>query len=314
MRFTSRGGSDILVASASSQSYLLFLMTTSEHPSTPELTRTDLTIVYINRGMGHLLLRSLKSLESAQPALTMQIIVVHVPGADPPSLRDEAMAIVPSIEWIEHPRFGIALLRNLGIARATGRYVMMLDADTIVPKGSFERIIEFMDSHPKLAGCGPHTELPNGSVEYSVRRFYTAWTVPVRRSALSRYWPQNPVLRYHLMLDCNHARPLDIDWMAGACYVMRQEAIRHIGDFDESFFFGFEDVDWCYRAKLAGWHIGFVPDATIIHDVQRSSARSWNRMAFEHLRSGLLFWDKHRMIPKPPAAGGERFPVAASGR
>jgi len=266
--------------------------------------RPDLSVVYINRGMGGMLKRSLESLRQANVALNLEVLVAHAPGRDPVELMAQCQEAWPGIHWIEHPRFGVALLRNVGIAQATGRYVMMLDADTLVPADSFERIVAFMDNHPEVGGCGPRTFHPDGTEEFSVRRFYSLQVIFFRRTILGRLWPDSRVVRRHLMLDCDRTRPLDIDWMAGACYVMRSEAISHVGNFDDSFFFGFEDVDWCYRAKLAGWQIAFIPGAKIIHDVQRSSARGLNRMALEHLKSALRFWRKHQLTPRPRPARG----------
>lgn len=266
----------------------------------------DLSIVYINKGMGGLLLRSLASLaESAEPGLVVEALVAHCPTPAESDLEAKARAAFPGLRWIEEERFGIARMRNAGIRAARGRCVCMLDADTLVRPGAFNRLVEFMDAHPRVGGCGPRTVRPGGELEMSCKRFYSLWAILFRRTFLGRLFPNNGPERRHLMADADHARRLDIDWMAGACYMMRRAAIDHVGLFDEAFYFGFEDVDWCYRAKLGGWSICYLPDAEIVHDVQRSSARGINRMAWEHLKSGLRFWRKHRRHPHPPAALGE---------
>jgi GT2 family glycosyltransferase len=273
--------------------------------ATPEnASQPDLTIVYINRGMGDMMVRSLKSLTESAPKIQAEVVVVHCPGRDEPDLEDRCKEQWPGLIWKEIEQFGIALMRNVGIATGRGRYYVMLDADTLVKPGCFDALVKFMDEHEKAAGCGPRTVRPDGEMEYSAKRFYTFWTIVFRRTVLRFLWPNNPLVHKHLMLDCNHQKTMDIDWMAGACYMMRGETVEHIGNFDESFYFGFEDVDWCYRAKVADWKIYYVPGAEIVHDVQRSSARGFNRMMFEHLKSGIRFWRKHRRTPKPKPAEG----------
>jgi GT2 family glycosyltransferase len=268
----------------------------------------DVSIIYINRGMGRLLRRSLDSLrEGGIGQRSAEVLVVHCPNPAEEGLRAELEAAYPGLRWLEEPRFGVALLRNAGIRAARGRHVCMLDADTLATPGAFDALVDFMDAHPRVGGCGPRTIRPSGELEMSCKRFYTLGALLFRRTPLlGRLFPNNAPERHHLMADADHSRRLDIDWMAGACYMMRREAIEQIGVFDEGFYFGFEDVDWCYRAKLAGWTIAYVPEAEIVHDAQRLSARGVNRMAWEHLKSGVRFWLKHRRRPKPAPAKAER--------
>jgi len=199
----------------------------------------------------------------------------------------------PWVRHVSHPVFGFAEMRNVGILNSRGRVVLMLDADTEVLPGCFDAFVDFFGRHEKVGGAGGHTRRRDGSFEYNVKRFYTLTTIAVRRSPLMRWWPDNPWNRHHLMMDKDHERPFYGDWMAGACFAIRREAVEQVGLFDTSMHY-FEDVDWCHRARKAGWKIAFVPQARIVHLVRRESAQGINRQALVHLRSAIRFWWKNR--------------------
>ncbi|MFH1849756.1 MAG: glycosyltransferase family 2 protein [archaeon] len=186
----------------------------------------------------------------------------------------------------------IAQARNQGMKMARGRYIMMLDADTIVLPNCFERIVEFMDSHIDAWGAGTKTLNPNGTLQPNCRTFYTLPIILFRRTPMGRLFPENRYVRNHLMLDWDHNDDRQVDWVAGASLVMRREAIDKIGPLDEGYLYCVEDTDWCYRVMLSGHNIWYISDAKIIHHVQRNSAKllSWN--AYEHMRSALRFYWK----------------------
>jgi len=95
------------------------------------------------------------------------------------------------------------------------------------------------------------------------------------------------------MLEWNHDDDREIDWMQGACFLMRRAALDDVGLFDERYFFGFEDVDWCFRARKSGWRVRYMPEVKVIHRYQRTSAKFFNPNQFKHLKSGLYFLLKH---------------------
>jgi GT2 family glycosyltransferase len=249
----------------------------------------DLSVVIINWRMRHQLERCLSSMFEKDFSCRYEIVVVNKPSGDG---TEELAAGTPQVRLVQHDRFGIAEMRNVGIRASRGRYVLMLDSDTEVRGDAFGEMVRFMDEHPEVGGAGGKTLKPDGSLEYSCKRFYTVWTIMVRRTPISRWFPNNRWNRRHLMMDEDHDRVLSIDWMAGACFLMRRKTIEEVGVFDEKYYFGFEDVDWCFRAKRRGWKMCYIPSAQIVHYVQRSSARGLNRMAWEHLKSGVRFYVK----------------------
>lgn len=249
--------------------------------------RVDLSVVLINWRMGRDLALLMPSLGGHPTEHAVEVIVVNKASGD----GTEALATEnPWIRLIPHDVFGIAEMRNVGIRAARGRYVLMLDADTEVLPGCFDALVQFMDAHPKVATCGGHTRRIDGELEPNVKRFYSLGALLMRRTLLGRLWPDDPWNRRHLNRDRDWTKSFLSDWVAGACFCMRREALEQVGLFDDGYLFGFEDVDWCWRAKRAGWQVAYCPDAKIIHKVQRQSARGFNRLYVEHVRSGLRFF------------------------
>lgn len=246
----------------------------------------DLSVVLINWRMGHELAAVVPSIRQQEHRLRLEVLVVNKPSGDG---TEELCRDNPWIRLITHEVFGIAEMRNVGIRAARGRYCLMLDADTEVLPWCFDALVEFMDQHPQIGACGGHTTRLDGSLERNVKRFYSLATIVFRRTPLGIIWPNNPWNRRHLMLDQDPSQPYFGDWVAGACFCMRREAIEQVGLFDDRYYFGFEDTDWCWRAKRLGWKIAFCPSARIIHKVRRQSAQGFNRLTVEHIKSGLRF-------------------------
>ncbi|MEQ8819830.1 MAG: glycosyltransferase family 2 protein [Sumerlaeia bacterium] len=251
--------------------------------------RPDLSVVLINWRMAHDLAKVMPSIDAQERRCTIEVIVVNKPSGDG---AEELVARYDWVRLISHPKFGIAEMRNVGIREARGRYCLMLDADTEVLPGCFDALVGFMDANRDVGACGANTRRPDGSIEYNVKRFYDLGTILVRRMPWHENWENNPWNHRHLMKDKDRSKPFAGDWVAGACFCMRRRAIEDVGLFDDRYKFGFEDTDWCWRARQAGWRIAFNPHARIIHKVQRMSAAGFNSLTVAHLRSGFLFWLK----------------------
>jgi len=189
--------------------------------------------------------------------------------------------------------YGVAPARNQGITIAKGKYILMLDDDTEVIKGCFYNIIKFMDTHQDCWGAGTKQLHPDGSLEYNARTFYNIPVIIARRSPVGKFMKKT--IKKHLMMDWDHNSSREVDWVAGASFIMRKEAINKIGVFDDRYFFGFEDVDWCYRVKLAKKKIYYIHTAQIIHYVQGSSRKLITRKAFYHLLSAIRFFIKFKL-------------------
>ncbi|MCC5875550.1 MAG: glycosyltransferase [Candidatus Sumerlaeia bacterium] len=257
-------------------------------PNTPSQT-PDVSIILINWRMSEDLASCLACIEKHHHECLSETIVVNKPSGD--GTEEIIAEKFPWVRLVSLPVFGFAPMRNEGIRHARARYYLVLDTDTEILPHCFDQLVAFMDRHESIGGCGGHTTRLDGQLEYNVKRFYDLPTVIARRTPLDRLWPSNPWNTRHQMMDKDHSRPFYGDWMAGACFCMRREAVNQVGYFDESMHY-FEDVDWCWRAKRAGWKIAFHPGARIIHKVQGLSKKGFNRNTLIHLKSGIRFWWK----------------------
>lgn len=193
-----------------------------------------------------------------------------------------------------------------GFKAAYARYYFALNGDTIIPESSrtIERLIRFMDEHPRVGAIGPKLLNLDGSVQASCYRFD-------RRSILIKplkhlNWDED----YHfvrratehlLMKDFDHMQTRPVDWVLGAALLVRKEVVDLIGWFDKRYFLYFEDADWCRTMWAHGWPVYYVHDISIIHRHARDSARVpgilallKNPLARMHAKSWLKFLWKWR--------------------
>jgi GT2 family glycosyltransferase/lipopolysaccharide/colanic/teichoic acid biosynthesis glycosyltransferase len=182
---------------------------------------------------------------------------------------------------------------NAGIRRARGRYLLVLNPDTVVHRGAIQKLCDFVERTPDAGIVGPKLVFRDGSFQLSCRRFYTFTVLLLRRTPLGRLFRSARAVRDHLMLDFDHAATREVDWVIGAAMFVRREAVDSVGLMDERFFLYFEDVDWCYRMKQMGLRVYYLPDAVIEHGYRRESAQTvMNRSFMAHLVSLFRYYEK----------------------
>ncbi|MBI5722976.1 MAG: glycosyltransferase family 2 protein [Planctomycetes bacterium] len=251
----------------------------------------DISVVVITWNQLERLKACLASLAGNAKNCSAEIIVIDNGSSDD---TGEWLKSQPGLKVILNGRNrGVAPARNQGIAAATGRFILMLDDDTVVHSGCLDRLVGFMSAHPAVWLAGGRQLRPDGSLEYSARTFYNPLMILARRSFWGRTAAGKRWIAKHLMLDWDHNDDRTVDWVAGACFCMRTEAIKKIGPLDESYFFGFEDVDWSYRVWRAGGKVAYVHDAAVTHFVQGSSRRLFSRKAACHLASMIRFYSRY---------------------
>ncbi|OQY60016.1 MAG: hypothetical protein B6245_03565 [Desulfobacteraceae bacterium 4572_88] len=218
--------------------------------------------------------------------------------------------------------FPLAFLRinpeNLGFARAVnnalkqgqGDYVILLNPDTRVSPGFFESCRVFMEAHPNVGIMGPRILDHDGKLQNSARAFPTPLTALFGRASLfSKWFPNNPVTSRNLLsLRSDGRTPMPVDWVSGACMVVRRKAIDEVSGLDERFFMYWEDADWCRRMWAARWQVVYFPGAWLHHYVGGSSEKQAFRSALEFHKSAYLLFSKYAPPPlsflKPLVLGG----------
>lgn len=166
---------------------------------------------------------------------------------------------------------GFAAANNQGLQIAQGPLLMLLNPDTLVPPGGLRVLVDFANAHPEAGVVGPRLLNSDGSLQPSCRRFPTVWAAFFRHTIFGRWFPNVHWMREYLMCDWGHDEPREVDWLSGAAMLIARAAYEQIGGLDESFYWGSEDVDYCYRMHQAGWKVLYTPTPAIVHAVGRST-------------------------------------------
>lgn len=188
---------------------------------------------------------------------------------------------------------GFAGGNNAAIRETSGAYVFLLNPDTESHPGAFGAMLDFMEAHPRCGVLGPKVENPDGSLQYSCRRFATLEAGFFRNTPLGKLFPGNRAAADYLMQDVPHDAPMRVDWVSGAAMMLRRSMLDEIGLLDEEYFMYSEDVDLCFRARAAGWDVWYDPTGAITHAIGQSSDKnSWAMIRAFH-RSTWRFFNKH---------------------
>lgn len=264
-----------------------------------------LSIIILNWNSLHHLTQCLDSIYRHTELMDFEVIVVDNGSSD--GSVPFIQAHYPDVHLIANARNrGVAVARNQGLEMSKGDYVLFLDADTVVLPNAIDTLIRVMDQQPDVGLSGPKLTDPGGTLQYSCRK------VPTISSKVFRQLParwSNWLLESEEFRNWNHATPRFVDYVIGACQVVRRVAMEDAGLYDERIFYGPEDVDYCIRMWRAGWRVLYNPNATVIHYEQRASRR-WQNL----IRSGLFwkhlwglviyFWKYRYLFRRPAIASG----------
>jgi len=252
----------------------------------------DLSIVIVTHNSRAPIETCLESLERHAPRCAAETIVVDNASSD-----GTAELVGSRFPWVRlvanADNRGYSRGVNEGMRLASGGAILILNPDIVVQEGSIDRLMAFMARTPDAGIVGAKLVYPDGSLQYSCRAFYTAGALVFRRTVLGKLFPRAGPLRRHLMLDYDHAAARAVDWVLGACMLVRRSALEKVGAMDERFFLYFEDIDWCFRMKNQGWSVYYEPASVMVHTYERSSAKSVLRKPFLiHLLSLMRYYEK----------------------
>ena len=197
----------------------------------------------------------------------------------------------PEARVVEQENRGLAAGWNAGLERTSGGYVLFLNSDAWLADGTLQRLVEFADTHPEAAVVGPRLRYPDGRLQRSVRGFPTLWRLATEYFFLRKLAPRSRALNSFYGGRFDHDEVREVDFLLGACLLVRRAAVDDVGAADDSFFLFSEEVDWCYRFRRAGWKVLFFPGAEAFHV---GGASHGGRMYTEQLRGHLRFFAKHR--------------------
>lgn len=192
---------------------------------------------------------------------------------------------------------GFAHANNQAIAEAAEqgyRYFFLLNSDAAIESAAMmDSIVVFGDGNPQVGIFGTKVLNPDGSIQFSCRRFPTLAAGVFRNTVVGRFFPKNKYAASYLMADVDHSKPRQVGWVSGCSMVIRAALVKRIGALDERFFMYCEDVDLCRRATDAGDEVWYSPDAVVVHKIGASSDKNAEKMIWEFHRSWELYVRKH---------------------
>jgi N-acetylglucosaminyl-diphospho-decaprenol L-rhamnosyltransferase len=209
--------------------------------------------------------------------------------------RDGTVATVrsrfPAVTVIEVENRGLGAAWNVGIKANESRYTLLLNADAWLVGNALSALVEFADRHPEAAIVGPRLSNPDGSLQRSVRGFPTLWRLATEYFFLRKLARRSDVLNSFYGGGFAHDAVREVEFVMGACMLLRREAIEQVGYLDEDYFLFSEETDLAFRCRAAGWKVFFYPGAACVHV---GGASHGGRLYRENLRGHLLFLWKHR--------------------
>jgi GT2 family glycosyltransferase len=206
---------------------------------------------------------------------------------------DVVRELFPGAKLIEQENLGLAAGWNAGIAVASGRYFLILNADAWMTEGSLARLVRFADTRPDAAVIGPRLLNVDGTLQRSVRGVPTLWRLATEYFFLRKLAPKSQALNAFYAGGFPHDEEREVEVVMGACMLVRREAVEQVGPLDEAFFLFSEETDWCQRFRDAGWKVLFFPGAECVHV---GAASHGGRMFRENVRGHLRFLTKHRGV------------------
>jgi len=202
-----------------------------------------------------------------------------------------AVSAVPGLETVSPGgNLGYGAAVNRGVAATSSPLVLVCNPDLEVPSGAVGELAAALGSDPRIALVGPLVRTPEGDRYPSARRF-PSMIDAAGHALLGLFAPHNRFTRNYQRseLDGAAAEVRPVDWVSGACFLVRRAAFESVGGFDESYFMYAEDVDLCWRLGKAGWLVAYAPGAEVTHLQGRATDHHPYRMILEHHRSLLRF-------------------------
>ncbi|HEY5287244.1 MAG TPA: glycosyltransferase family 2 protein [Solirubrobacteraceae bacterium] len=224
--------------------------------------RPDLSVIVVTHNRPELALMTLRSALAAISEITVEWLLIDSGSGDgtPQAIEDA----FPDMSVQREPNIGFAAANNLGLARARGRYVLLLNPDVETDQGSYDELVATLDAQPEIGVASVVQNAPDGSLQYSIRRFPSAWLSLGEALGAARLKPLRGWREEKHDPAC-YRRESAADWLVGAFLIARAEAAAQVGGLDERFFLYSEETDWCYRFHRAGWKVVHLPGMSVTH-------------------------------------------------
>ncbi len=254
------------------------------------MTKPDLSIIIVSWNVRELLQNCLRSV-MAEAALRLQVIVVDSASTD--GSQEMVAEHFPQVELVAcQENVGFPGGNNLGLERANGRYILLLNPDTVVHSDALAQMVSYLEQNPGVGVVGPQLLNADGTVQSSRRRFPTVRTAFFESTWLQPYAPQ-AVFEHYYAGDVADGQTAVVDWVMGACLMTRQEVVAQVGGLDEKYFMYSEELDYCRRIHEAGWQVVYYPQARVTHLSGKSSEQAVTQRHINFNRAKLRYFRKY---------------------
>jgi GT2 family glycosyltransferase len=258
----------------------------------PESGKPLVTALIVSRNSKDELLQCLKAL-FASADVPVDAVVVDNDSSDgsPAAVADE---FPHATVLVQSKNLGYGRAANAGLERCQGRFVLLLSPDVIVDPQCVGRLADLLLTRPDAGAAGPRLTLPSGKVDPDARRaFPIPSTLLYQTVGLSRLFPTSPRFGRHNMGHVAESELHEIDAGTAACLMLRRSALDRVGFFDPRYFMFGEDLDLCYRLKLGGWKVFYVPTAAAEHRVKAAPPDKRRQISLERHRAMWTYHFKH---------------------
>lgn len=256
----------------------------------------DLSFLIVSWNVRDLLRRALQSILAQTPNAAAPVEIIVVDNASQDGTTEMMGTEFPTVRLIANPENrGFTRGNNQALAAARGRYFFLLNPDAELLPGALSEIGRYMDApeNARVGILGPQLLYADRSIQSSRRRFPTFATALLESTRLQPWFPRNRVLAHYYMSDTSDEEVQDVDWVVGAAMVVRRALYQEIGGMDERFFMYSEELDWCARARTAGWRVVYFPGAQVLHHEAKSSGQVLAQRDIYFHSSKVQYWKKH---------------------
>jgi GT2 family glycosyltransferase len=260
--------------------------------------RPTLSVVIVSYNCRELLAACLTSLEQERARVRSEVLLV-----DNASTDGTLAFVTERFTWVNveqaEGNIGFARANNVGMARARGDYILLLNPDTVVPPGVLLRTLAQIESRPDVGMLGCRLVRPDGSLDHACKRsFPTPLGALAYFARLDRRWVPKGLRTFAAQYTANaigEHETAHVDAVNGAFMLVRREAMEDVGPLDETFWMYGEDLDWCARFRDSGWRVLYWPEVSVIHAKGGSSGNSRSfKTNWAFHRAMWLFYKKHQ--------------------
>jgi len=251
----------------------------------------DLSIIIVSWNVRDLLIACLDSIvRSLGDSDARQVEIIVVDSAS----RDGSAAAVaerfPTVKLIAQvDNIGFTAGNNLGLQNAIGRYLLLLNPDTLIVGDALAHMVAYMDAQPTIGALGPRTLNRDGSTQSTRRRFPTLAIGFLESTWLQPFAPRAILNRYYAA-DLADDQIAEVDWVQGSALLIRRAVYDQVGGLDTGYVMYSEELDWCRRIKAAGWPIIYLGTAQIVHYGGQSSEQATARRQIHFQQSKLRYF------------------------